>query len=143
MPLWEYRGPALTTDLLIHRDGAVVLVKRRHEPLGWALPGGFVDPGERVGPAAVREALEETGLAVHLESLFHVYSDPSRDVRRHTATVVWIASAEGEPVGGDDAAEAHWFPLDALPSPLAFDHGAILGHFRAFLRTGALPDPLV
>lgn len=143
MPSFEPRGPSLTTDVILERDGAVLLVERRFPPLGWALPGGFVDPGERVGDAAVREALEETGLHVRLTHLLHVYSDPARDTRRHTASVVWVAEAEGEPVAGDDAGQARFFPLDALPSPIVFDHGAILADYLRFRATGVRPDPLV
>lgn len=142
MPTFEPRGPALTVDLLIERDGAVVLVRRRHEPLGWALPGGFVDPGETVGVAAIREAKEETGLDVTLLALLHVYSNPSRDRRRHTASVVFVARADGEPEGGDDAAEARYFALDALPAPIVFDHAAILADYLRFRVDGRRPDPL-
>src|SRR5262245_53603901 len=126
MPTRQRHGPSLTVDVILERAGAVLLVRRRHPPLGWALPGGFVDEGERVGEAAVREAREETGLDVQLLSLLHVYSDPARDSRRHTASVVFTATAEGEARAGDDAADARWFALDRLPSPLAFDHARIL-----------------
>lgn len=135
--------PAATTDVVVVRDGAVLLVRRRWPPLGWALPGGFVEVGERVADAAVREAREETGLAVRLTALLHVYSDPARDPRRPTLSVVWLAEAEGEPVGGDDAAEARFFPFDALPSPIVFDHGRILADAVRFLATGLRPPPHV
>lgn len=138
-PAPPFRGPSPTADVVIERDGAIVLVRRRNPPLGWALPGGFVDYGEKVPDAAVREAKEETGLDVRLTALLHVYSDPARDPRRHTMTVVYIATADGEPVGGDDAAEAHYFPLDALPSPIVFDHAAIIDDYRQFRRGGARP----
>ncbi len=138
-----YRNPVPTVDLLIHRNGTIVLVARANAPLGWALPGGFVDEGERVSAAAVREAKEETGLDVRLTALMHVYSDPARDPRKHTMTVAFVAEAEGEPVGGDDAAEAGWFALDALPSPIVFDHARIIEDFIHFLRTGDRPDPYV
>ena len=131
--------PLVTTDLLIERDGAVVLVLRRFPPFGWALPGGFVEVGELVGAAAVREAREETGLAVELLDLLFVYSDPRRDPCRHALSVVFTARAAGEPLGGDDAREAHYFPLDALPSPIVFDHGRILDDFRVFRATGRRP----
>lgn len=137
------RGPAATVDIVLERDGAVLLVERSFPPLGWALPGGFVDMGERVGAAAVREAKEETGLDVRLVTLLHVYSDPARDPRRHTLSVVFVATAEGEPVGGDDAAQARFFPLDALPSPICFDHGRILEDYVRWRRDGTRPDPLV
>lgn len=137
------RGPAATVDAVIERDGSVVLVRRRFEPIGWALPGGFVDPGEKVGDAAVREAKEETGLDVTLGELLHVYSDPARDPRRPTLSVVFTATATGQIVAGDDAGEAAWFPLDALPSPIVFDHAAILRDYVAFRATGRRPDPNV
>ena len=122
----------LTADVIITRPGdrrRVLLVRRRNPPHGWALPGGFIDYGESVERAAVREAKEETGLDVALERQFHVYSDPSRDPRGHTVTIVFVGEAEGEPVGGDDAAEARFFDVDALPEDIAFDHAAILQDF--------------
>lgn len=121
------RNPYPTVDVIIStRPGAVVLVRRANEPHGWALPGGFVDWGESLESAAVREALEETHLAVTLDRQFHSYSDPSRDPRHHTITTVFLATAEGEPVGGDDAAEARTFDVDALPHPIVFDHADII-----------------
>ena len=122
-----YRNPLPTVDVIIEtQPGTVVLIRRKNPPHGWALPGGFVDYGERLEDAAVREAKEETGLDVTLSRQFHTYSDPSRDARHHTITTVYLGSAEGTPVGADDAAEARVFALDALPSPLCFDHGDIL-----------------
>jgi 8-oxo-dGTP diphosphatase len=121
--------PRLTVDLIIQMNGdahQIVLVKRRNPPAGWALPGGFVDYGETVETAAAREALEETSLHVQLLRQFHVYSDPRRDPRGHTVSVVFIASAEGIPVGGDDAAEARVFDIRALPHDIAFDHRQIM-----------------
>jgi 8-oxo-dGTP diphosphatase len=117
--------------IIVCPQRGVVLVRRRFAPLGWALPGGFVDYGESVENAAVREALEETSLHVRLEELFGVYSDPARDARRHTISTVFIASTDSPETvrGGDDAAQAAFFPLSALPAPLAFDHGAILHDF--------------
>lgn len=126
-----HRNPVPTVDLLIEtRPGTLVLVARKHAPLGWALPGGFVDYGETLEAAAVREAKEETGLDVTLVRQLHTYSDPARDPRQHTVTTVFVARAEGDPLGGDDAAEARVFALDALPSPLAFDHAAIIEDWR-------------
>jgi 8-oxo-dGTP diphosphatase len=109
----------------------LVLIRRRNPPPGWALPGGFVDAGETVEQAARREALEETSLSVELIRQFHVYSDPARDPRGHTVSLVFIGRAEGTPSGADDAAEARAFPRDELPEPLAFDHGQILADYLA------------
>lgn len=122
--------PALTVDIIILLwGGGVVLIERKNPPKGFALPGGFVDPGETVEEAALREAREETGLSVRLMRQFHVYSDPSRDQRLHTASVVFVASAEGKPKGGSDAKRTVVVEPDSLPSPLCFDHSTILDDF--------------
>jgi 8-oxo-dGTP diphosphatase len=135
-------GPAPTADVVILLPGdRVVLVERRFPPPGWALPGGFVEVGETMEAAAVREAREETGLDVVLEDLLGLYSDPRRDPRRHTVTAVYLGRAGGEPSGGDDAAQARAFPWDALPHPLAFDHAEILRDARRLLLTGARRRP--
>jgi ADP-ribose pyrophosphatase YjhB (NUDIX family) len=123
----ERRAPLPTVDVIIELQGkGVVLIKRKNPPLGWALPGGFVDYGETLEQAAVREALEETSLQVELTRQFHAYSDPQRDPRGHTITVVFTAKASGEPRAADDAQEIGVFQADVLPSPLAFDHRQIL-----------------
>lgn len=133
-------GPAPTVDAIIEMpSGKVVLVRRRFPPLGWALPGGFVELGETLAAACAREAKEETGLEVVLLEQFFTYSDPRRDPRRHTLSTVYLARAEGEPQGGDDASEARAFSLDALPSPIVFDHATILEDFRHYRRTGERP----
>lgn len=140
----RYRAPSLTVDAVIYDAGrGAVLVKRKNEPLGWALPGGFVDYGERVEQAAVREALEETGLAVTLTGLLGVYSDPARDARGHTVSAVFTAVAENpeDIAGNDDAEDARFFSLDALPADIVFDHRAILDDFRSVLRRFAARSP--
>ena len=129
-------GPAPTVDAIIELQGKVVLVRRRFEPLGWALPGGFVELGETLEAACAREAHEETGLEVELVEQFFTYSDPRRDPRRHTLSTVYLARANGVPKGADDAAEARAFALDELPSPIAFDHAQILQDYRRYRETG-------
>lgn len=139
-----HKNPAPTVDLLIEiegRDGELVFIERANEPTGYALPGGFVDEGEWVADAAVREAKEETGLEVELIELFHVYSDPARDARKHTMSTVFIARARGTPVGGDDAARAIVCRPDALPAPLVFDHALIVRDYQHYKQTGHRPPP--
>lgn len=136
------KTPLVTVDIIVESGGGIVLVRRRNPPLGWALPGGFVDPGESVPQAARREAKEETGLDVELTELLGVYSDPSRDPRGlYTASTVFIGRANGRPVGGDDAADARVVPLDALPQDIAFDHATIIADYRRY-RAGLGRPPL-
>ncbi len=135
------RNPYPTVDVIVEVEGGIVLIERSNEPRGWALPGGFIDYGERVEDGARREVMEETGLVVELTALLGVYSDPSRDPRQHNLSVVYIGRAEGTPVGADDASDAKVFALDALPETLCFDHGQILADYRRFRESGALPAP--
>jgi 8-oxo-dGTP diphosphatase len=124
-------GPALAVDVIIETDtGNIVLIERRNPPHGWALPGGFVEYGETVEAAAIREAKEETGLDVELIRQFHTYSDPQRDPRSHTIAVVFVATASGTPRAASDAARAMVFAPDELPQSLAFDHAVILDDYR-------------
>jgi len=136
------RGPSPTVDVVILLPGdRVVLVERGHPPPGWALPGGFVEVGETLEAAAVREAREETGLEVDLVDLVGVYSDPRRDPRSHTTSTVYLGRADGDPRGGDDAADARAFRWDELPAPVAFDHAEILRDARRLLLTGTRRRP--
>lgn len=133
----QIKTPLLTVDCIIELTGdRLVLIRRKNPPIGWALPGGFVDVGEKLHDAAVREVKEETGLSVDLSEQFFTYSDPARDPRRHTVSTVFIGWAEGEPRGSDDAAEARAFPVAELPKDLCFDHGQILEDYLAYKRSG-------
>ena len=126
-----YRNPFPTVDIIIELDEGIVLIKRKNPPYGWALPGGFVDYGESLETSAVREAKEETSLDVSLVAQLGAYSDPNRDPRMHTITVVFIAKAQGEPKAADDASEVGVFQQDTLPGNLAFDHDRILRDYFA------------
>ena len=120
-------NPIPTVDIIIELEGrGIVLIERKNPPYGWALPGGYLDYGESLEDAAVREAREETTLEVQLQEQFHTYSRPDRDPRHHTVTTVYLARAEGEPVAADDAKGTGIFTEDTLPAPLAFDHEKIL-----------------
>lgn len=127
------KAPSLTVDAVIELtdrpDRPIVLIERRNPPPGWALPGGFVDIGETVEQATVREALEETCLEIELVALLGVYSDPRRDPRGHTVSVVYVARATGQPRAQDDAKNTGIFSLDSVPE-LAFDHASILQDYR-------------
>jgi ADP-ribose pyrophosphatase YjhB (NUDIX family) len=122
----EWQNPIPTIDIIIEIGDGIVLIKRKNPPYGWALPGGFVDVGETVEEAAVREAKEETSLDIRLKRQFHTYSDPERDPRHHTISTVFVAEAHGSPCAADDAAEVGIFTSGALPEPIAFDHGKIV-----------------
>ena len=126
--LHVYKNPVPTVDIIIEVSGGIVLISRKNPPLGWALPGGFVDYGESLEAAAVREAKEETGLDVSLIKQLHTYSDPSRDARQHTISTVFVATAAGLPVAADDADQAGVFTYRTLPS-LVFDHRQILDDY--------------
>lgn len=122
-------------DIIIELDDSgIVLIQRKNPPKGWAIPGGFVDYGESLEAAAVREAREETSLDIKLIEQFHTYSDPSRDPRHHTITTVYIASATGVPKADDDASVAGVFKETDLPEPLAFDHERILRDYFEYKR---------
>ncbi len=132
--------PLLAADALIelvNEPGRpVVLIERLNPPHGWAIPGGFVDIGESLEAAAVREAREETCLDVELVSLLGIYSNPARDPRGHTVTAIYVATSTGTPAAADDAKSVGVFLPDQLPSPLAFDHELVLADYRRYRETG-------
>ncbi|MEN8260328.1 MAG: NUDIX hydrolase [Pseudomonadota bacterium] len=132
--------PLIAADAIIEltdRPGRpIVLIERRNPPHGWAIPGGFVDVGESVEAAAVREALEETGLQVTLKALLGLYSDPRRDPRGHTVTAVYVAEASGLPEAADDAKAIRVATLDQSPKPMVFDHALVLEDYAHFRITG-------
>ncbi|MEG3439110.1 NUDIX hydrolase [Pannus brasiliensis CCIBt3594] len=140
-----YRNPTPTVDIIIelldspHRP--IVLIERKNPPYGWAIPGGFVDYGESVETAAIREALEEVNLEVELIEQFQVYSDPDRDPRQHTISVVFIAVAQGRPIAADDAKNVGVFHVWEFPEPLCFDHARILADYRRYRDYGIRPRP--
>ena len=132
--------PLLAADAIIELtdfpERPIVLIERANPPYGWAIPGGFVDVGEIVELAAVREAKEEVMLDIRLIALLGIYSEPSRDKRGHTVTAVYVGEASGLPKAADDAKNCRIFNVDALPEPLAFDHAQVLADYRKFRETG-------
>ncbi len=132
--------PLLTADIIIEMvdrpQRPIVLIERRYAPPGWAIPGGFVDVGESLEHAAIREAEEETGLRVTLIALLGCYSHPARDARGHTVSAVYVAEARGTPEARDDAQHLELFDLAAWPAPLAFDHALILEDYRTYRDCG-------
>jgi len=134
------KTPLLTVDVIIKFQGGIILIERKNPPPGWALPGGFVDVGESVEEAAVREAKEETSLNVCLVEQFHVYSNPGRDPRFHTVSVVFIGEGKGDLQGRDDARRAAVYRAAELPETIAFDHRQILHDYFRYCETGLKPD---
>lgn len=132
--------PLLTVDIIVELidrpENPIVLIERRYPPHGWALPGGFVDVGETLEQAAVREAAEEISLTVSLKTLLGCYSDPARDARGHTVSAVYIAEATGLPVAADDARHLELFSVSNVPDKLAFDHDRIIRDYLYYLKTG-------
>lgn len=136
-----YRNPVPTVDIIIEikkEDGkeGIILIKRKNPPYGWALPGGFVDYGESLEKAAIREGEEETSLKIDLEYQLHTYSDPDRDPRIHTISTVFVARAEGTPKAKDDAQDIGIFSREEIDFPLAFDHQKILDDYFRFKKSG-------
>lgn len=138
-----HKNPAPTVDIIIemvdrpHRP--IILIERLNPPHGWAIPGGFMDYGESAETTARREALEEIGLSVELVELFHVYSDPNRDPRQHTVSMVYIATAKGNPNAGDDAKNVSIIDLWNLPPNLCFDHDRILHDYLQYRHHSLRP----
>jgi 8-oxo-dGTP diphosphatase len=133
--------PPIAADLIVEVGDRIVFIERKNFPPGWAFPGGFVDFGESVEQAAVREALEETSLEVELRVLLGVYSRPDRDPRGQTISVVYIGRARGIAEARDDAQKVGLFAPAEPPAPLAFDHAKILSDYLDYIRTGELPAP--
>lgn len=130
-----YQNPIPTVDIIIELEKrGIILIERKNPPYGWAIPGGFVDYGESLEKAAIREAKEETGLDIELIKQFYTYSDPGRDFRHHTVTTVYIAKAKGIPKKGSDAKDIGVFTEKNLPKQLAFDHEKILNDYFAYIR---------
>jgi 8-oxo-dGTP diphosphatase len=124
----HYKSPRISVDGIIRQQDRILLIKRKYQPFKerWALPGGFVNYGETVEDAVIREVLEETGLYTEIKGLIGVYSDPKRDPRGHTITIVFqLKPKRGNIKSGDDAADAKYFDLKDLPC-LAFDHNLII-----------------
>lgn len=138
--------PQITADVIIEMplidDNPIILIKRKFEPHGWAIPGGFVEVGETIATAARREALEETTLEVELDVLLGIYSDPKRDFRGHTACAVFIGNASGKPVAADDAKDIALFDPFNVDVELAFDHRQILDDYCEYRRHGTIILPL-
>ncbi|HLP88254.1 MAG TPA: NUDIX hydrolase [Nostocaceae cyanobacterium] len=138
-----YKNPAPTVDIIIelidrpHRP--IILIERHNPPLGWAIPGGFIDYGEPVEIAAKREAEEEIGLKIELIEQFLVYSDPNRDPRQHTISIVFLASATGQPIAGDDAKGVGIFEPWSIPKNLCFDHDKILHDYLQYRNYSIRP----
>src|SRR5215469_14855748 len=133
--------PPVAADIITEIGDKIVLIERKNFPPGWAIPGGFVDFGETVEDAAIREAREEISLEVELRALLGIYSRPDRDPRGQTVTAVYVGRATGTLRAADDAKSIGLFAPDAPPAPLAFDHAEILADYVRFLRTGNFPAP--
>jgi len=125
-----YRNPIPTVDIIIEMESkGIILIKRKNPPFGWAIPGGFVDYGESLEEAALREAKEETNLDVERLKQFHTYSDPKRDPRHHSISTVYVGQGRGKPRAKDDAIEIGIFTESSLPGEIAFDHRLILSDY--------------
>ena len=138
-----YRNPAPTVDIIIELvdrpNRPIILIERHNIPYGWAIPGGFVDYGESVENAAIREAQEEVSLSVQLVEQFYVYSDPQRDQRKHTLAIAFIATATGEPKAADDAKNLAIVNQWDMPNNLCFDHDRIMADYWRYRNYGVRP----
>ena len=138
-----YRNPAPTVDIIIELvdrpSRPIILIERRNSPYGWAIPGGFVDYGESVETAAIREAAEEVSLDVKLVEQFQVYSEPDRDPRQHTLSIVFMAAAAGKPQAADDAKDIGIFSPGEIPTNLCFDHDRIMQDYWRYRYYGIRP----
>jgi len=135
------RTPILAVDCIILFEGGIVLIRRKNPPFQgcYALPGGFVEVGESVEDAAIREAREETGLNITISRLIGVYSDPHRDPRGHVVSICYLSRGTGIISHGSDARSAEVFFLDHLPS-LAFDHGKMIADAAKFCSAKNIQD---
>lgn len=144
MPNYRPETPLIAADTIIELvdqpNRPIVLIERKNPPFGWAIPGGFVDVGERLETAAIREAKEEVCLEVTLKALLGMYSDPKRDDRGHTVTAVYVAEAKGMPQAADDAKNLAIFEMDKIPEQLAFDHAQVLEDYRKFRESGQVTE---
>ena len=137
----DYKTPKLTTDGAIIKDGKILLIRRKNEPFKgkWALPGGFVEYGEKVEDAIIREVKEETGLITKIKEIFGIYSDPNRDPRGHTVTIVFLLNIiTGKLNAEDDADSVKFFNLNKLPD-LSFDHRIIIEDIKRRMKNNVLP----
>ena len=137
----QYKNPRVTVDIIVEVGLKFVLIERINPPLGWALPGGFVDYGESLEASAIREAKEEISLNIELIEQFHTYSDRDRDPRHHTVTTVFIATATGMPKAADDARSLGLFSKHDLPDPIVFDHRKILSDYFRY-KKGVAPKEI-
>ncbi|WP_036484012.1 NUDIX hydrolase [Myxosarcina sp. GI1] len=139
-----HRNPAPTVDIIIELidrpSRPIVLIERLNSPYGWAIPGGFIDYGESAETTAVREAQEEVSLTVELIEQFQVYSAPDRDPRKHTLSIVFIATATGNPEAADDAKNLGVFHQWEIPTKLCFDHDRIIKEYYHYRNYGIRPN---
>ena len=139
-----YRNPAPTVDIIVELidrpNRPIILIERKNEPYGWAIPGGFVDYGESIESAAIREAKEELSLDINLVKQFYVYSDPQRDPRKHTLSIVFLATATGNPIAADDAKSLGIYHQWEIPTKLCFDHDRILIDYWRYRNYGIEPN---